>query len=600
MTGTQAERQKNELRGEQAAPAQEALGLSRFQLLSVVLGLVALVYLPALGYGFTYDDHSQIERNPRIQSWEHVGRYFTEHVWAHQRPGAQGEYYRPLFLLWLRVNHALAGLAPAAWHFLALLLHLLCVALVFLLAARTLRDDVPAAAAALLFGVHPAQMESVVWISGATEPLQAAFLLGALLACMHWKASGSSAWLGASLALFACALLSKETAAILPGLIFVWIAAGRDAEPGPSPALPERLRSGVAAALPFVAVLLLYLPVRAAALGGSAMRATLDSLLTALYTAPSLLWFYFTHLVWPAGLAVFYDTPYVTAPGARNVLLPLAGAIGALALLGWLARRRRGNALFAALILLPLVPPLVGVAIFEDADLAHDRYLYLPVAGLALLAAGALGQLGAKARMGAAGGLILALALLNLAQAGQWRDDITLYTRGVRYAPRSALARNRLATEFFRQGRVDDALRIYSESLALEPDNWKTNFVLGVTLYSLKRWDEAEIFFERTIQIDPRNGNQYALLAESQLHMAKLDAAEATLELALARDPRSAEFHFWRGVVFEKRGDLRAAREEYHTALAQNPAHSGARARLAGLNSAAPAPPPAGAGRRKE
>src|ERR1035438_10876315 len=69
-------------------------------------------------------------------------------------------------------------------------------------------------AAALLFAAHPLHVESVEWMSGMTETQVGALTLGSL-ACFAY---GRRRW---SLLLAAAAMLTKETALILPALIFV-------------------------------------------------------------------------------------------------------------------------------------------------------------------------------------------------------------------------------------------------------------------------------------------------------------------------------------------------------------------------------------------
>jgi hypothetical protein len=85
----------------------------------------ALVYVATLSFGFVYDDVPQILKNPAIQSWKFVPQYFTSHVWAAIYPNTPGNYYRPLFLLWLRLNYALFGTDAAGWHLTSIACHVL-------------------------------------------------------------------------------------------------------------------------------------------------------------------------------------------------------------------------------------------------------------------------------------------------------------------------------------------------------------------------------------------------------------------------------------------------------------------------------------------
>jgi len=77
-------------------------------LVIAVLVVVVLVYLPAARYSLVYDDHEQLETNPRLTDWRHVPGYFTTHLWAHS-PLQAPNYYRPLSLLFFRVEYAVGG-----------------------------------------------------------------------------------------------------------------------------------------------------------------------------------------------------------------------------------------------------------------------------------------------------------------------------------------------------------------------------------------------------------------------------------------------------------------------------------------------------------
>ena len=85
-------------------------GLRERYILGVVLFITAVTYLGTLRFGFAYDDFPQIQTNPFIKSWRYVPQYFVSSLWKHLYPLFPGNYYRPLFLLWLRVNNAVFGL----------------------------------------------------------------------------------------------------------------------------------------------------------------------------------------------------------------------------------------------------------------------------------------------------------------------------------------------------------------------------------------------------------------------------------------------------------------------------------------------------------
>ena len=154
--------------------------MKRFLIPAILIAVSIAVYLPALNYDFVYDDPRQIEMMSSRFTWSHVPSYFTTDVWSYinQR---KSNYYRPIFLVWMLLTHELAGLDHAAWHASAILTNALAVLLLYFLARKLAGNEITAAIAALLFAVHPVHIESVAWVSGATEPLWAIFFFAALL-----------------------------------------------------------------------------------------------------------------------------------------------------------------------------------------------------------------------------------------------------------------------------------------------------------------------------------------------------------------------------------------------------------------------------------
>src|SRR5215216_5074821 len=85
-------------------------------LVAGVLVLTFFAFVETLRYEFVYDDVEQIVGNQGVHSWHNVPRYFTEHVWIDVYPGTTGNYYRPVFLLWLLINYSFFGANPLGWH----------------------------------------------------------------------------------------------------------------------------------------------------------------------------------------------------------------------------------------------------------------------------------------------------------------------------------------------------------------------------------------------------------------------------------------------------------------------------------------------------
>ena len=281
---------------------------------TLACALAFLVYVPTLGFQFVYDDKPQIIENPAIHSWRYLPNYFTSHAWAELYPHVSGNYYRPLFLLWFRLNHAMFGLDPKGWHLTTILCHVAATYLVFGLVRRLAASPWIAFSAATLFALHPVHIESVAWVSGVTDPLMAIFLIGSFLAYLRFREGRRWGWMAWALLLFALGLLEKETAVVLGPLVFVyaWLYAEQRA-------WLSRLVIALKHCVGFLGLTILYLPLRAHVLRGLSHSVTPLKWSTMALTEPSVLWLYVRHLLFPIGLSGLYGLPYVEASGIRGV-----------------------------------------------------------------------------------------------------------------------------------------------------------------------------------------------------------------------------------------------------------------------------------------
>jgi protein O-mannosyl-transferase len=575
---------------------------SRLTLPAPVLAATFLVYAGTLGFGFVYDDQGQIVRNLFIQSWHYVPRYFTSHVWSYLYPGNVANYYRPLFLIWLRANHALFGLEPAGWHLTSVLAHLVVTLEVYWLGVRLLEDRISAAVASALFGLHPIHVEAVAWVSGVTEPLVAALVLASFLAYLraHGRGRKQWPWWAASLALYALAMLSKETALILPMLVFAyawiwereWGAASFRWEPLRRLEPFERLGASFLQAAPYLALTAAYLPIRIRALGGFSHVLTPVPIATSVYTWPSLVWFYAKKLVWPTGLSPFYDFPYVTGPGLREFLLPAAGVVLIAALLGFWARRREkpGNPshwqgesralAFASLWLCLPIVPLLNLSIFGSGDIAHDRYLYLPSIGASWIAAVCWKRLSAGG-MVASRSLAFPLAIatavavllggLTVADTAYWSDNLSLYSRGTNLAPNNFRARLNLANAACNRGFYDAGLKLYAQVIERAPNFPLAFYDRGVTELELGRVAEADRDLTRAIELDGSDPTAFFSLGLVRYREGRLEDAASLLHRALELQPEAVGYHLALGRVLERSGELQGALEEFRAEYSAHP-----------------------------
>jgi len=503
------------------------------------IGLLAaatfLAFMPALRGGFAYDSRLQVLTDPFLHdatNWPAVlsGRVLGMDVL---------DFNRPAMLASLMLDAAIWGKNPFGYHLTSVLLHVLNVVLVWLLLERLLVGRTgasapdaglltPAVIGALVFAVHPIVTETVCEPSYREDLLVATFTLAALLIALAIapslapgqaldataESASGTAWRVA--ACMGCALLaiaSKESGLALPPLLLVgWALFGQKA--------PRRfwgLAIGGTAlvVVAFLAARFLLEPAESRIFGKPAPVG--GSLGAALAIQPRILALDAQLILWPFNQSADYQLSSLEhLPLPRSILI-LALLTAALA---WGARHDRRIGLAAALIVLSILPVANLWPIFQPAA---DRYLYLPMVGVAIILASVLDRpwwpAGSAARRGAVVAAMATVALLGVAcirREAVWHDPVALWQDTLRKAPTSFTAAWGLGEALFDAGRPTEAERLAREAVKLaggeDGGAWAT---LAVIVADQGRMAEAQSHLSRALAADP-------LLADPDQRVAAL------------------------------------------------------------------------------
>jgi 4-amino-4-deoxy-L-arabinose transferase-like glycosyltransferase/lipoprotein NlpI len=574
---------------------------------AAIVAATFLIYTTTLRFGFVGDDHVLIVANDAIRSWRYLPSYFASHLWSFRYPHLLSNAYRPMLLIWLRLNDALFSGHAWGWHLSLVLAHVAVTYLVYRLALRLTRDTWTAVVAGLVFGLHPVHVETVAEAAWADQPLSALFMLGAILAWRSDAPGPKLKWMAASLALCAAALLSKESALLLPFLVggCAWIYADTE---GQEVTRGERFRLALTAAAPFGVVTCAYVPLRIWALKGFTHTATPLAFSTLVFTIPSVLLSYVRLLVWPSGLSCYYDTPYIPTPSLSGFVLPSVIIMGtAAALAFWYGKLRHSSdarAMAFAILWMALgIMPVLNFRVLPEGEILHDRYVYLSSVGFAILVALGLRQASGRAEWRAAGdpgesggrtpfgrapvwGLVGAgllsvlMGFATIRQSLYWADDLTLNHRAHEIAPHNVSATTSLAAAAAQHGLEGAAMVLYQQALAVRPGFWRANVNLAYLYYARGDFAEAARYFERACASDPADGDQFLYLGMSLLRMGRLREAEEAVRAAFLVRPNGKNYHLGLGMVLTQEGRLLEAKQQIETELAEDPRNAQAQALL--------------------
>ena len=467
--------------------------------------LAGLVYLNALHNPFVYDDYRTVVSNQSIQPPLDLRRV----VWH--------DATRPLVNASYALDRIVWGRQPFGFHLTSLLLHMLNVALLFVL-ARSLTGssgNVAAFSAAALFAVHPMMTEAVGYISGRAEILCAAFFLAALCTGWQWLADGGIRWAASTIALWIAAVGSKETGASFPLVLLAldWLTLTAPRH--------EKRRRALRIHLPLIATACAVAIVRLIVLRREYPSQVAPEWSYGLL-ALDVLRRYLALLVNPTRQTIFHAVDMVTGFTDPRPLLGIA-TVAALLILAW--RVRKAEPLVALGLwwtLLVLFPSTMLTILGQGEPMAEHRvYLasagfFLAIGGGIAMAADHAARRGPVASAAAAGALILVLgafAAETLVRNAMWRDPVALWRESVELAPNHYWPRLAFGAALLDAGQRKDAIEQFSTAIQLRPSEPRGYVKLAQTFAESGRFDEARTQLARALELDPENEPARRLLS---------------------------------------------------------------------------------------
>ena len=518
-----------------------------------------------------FDDGMYVFRNDVVRSglsWQNIRWSLTATEAANWHPVAWWAHLTDVQLFGMRAGgHAMTNV----------LLHGFAAIALFLVLEKITASVGVAAFVALVFAVHPANVESVAWISQKKSTLSALFAFLALGA--YWNYGSRPSWRRYVPVVFfyMMSLAAKPMLVSFPLLAVLldfwplrriqWPAslASRSEPMALEPAVEEEGRwqrwLWLLDKIPLFALAITASLITSIVQYHSGAMGDLAHIHWSIRIANVLFSYvrYLGLLLWPHGHALLYPFPSEYPP----VLVLLSTLL--LAAITWCALRnaRRWPLLLVGWFwfLITLVP-VIGLLQVGSQSMA-DRYLYIPMLGPVLWLAMAGRSLGdhwpvAKRMIRLVGtGWIAGLAIAAWAQASFWVNNEVLMGQAIA--------------------------------------NTKNNFVMmgafGTYYYRMGRMPEAEVQFRAGLKAKPDNAGLLANLAATLGRSGKYPEAIELLEKSLHFSPKDPGNHNNLGIFYAQTGKVKEAISEFNEAIRLKPDYTDAKGNLAGAIALLPTPP---------
>ncbi|MEI7897506.1 MAG: hypothetical protein WCJ26_10760 [bacterium] len=427
-------------------------------------------------------------------------------------------YYRPIFLADMILENQLFGIKPWGYHLFSLLFHIISVCLLFIFLKKIRVPETPSLLLALLFAIHPVLTQAVAWIPGRNDLILMIFFLATLISVIDYFQKPKGYLLFVQFGTFLLALLTKETAVIIPVIAFlllyfvckvrvskmiplfaswalaiiIWYALRASSDPAYQGALgQEMVQSGITR-LPAILKYLgkIFIPVNLSAVPR----------------------FEDITIVWGLLSAVLLAALVAVSRSYKNPLVLIG--------IAW--------------YLLFLLPVLIVPKNLNDQGYEHR--LYLPFIGVLLVLSQTIlfsGKWKSRNIILVASGVLALFAVVSFIRLDCFRDRKIFWDNAVRDSPTSAFAKLNQGIQ-----SPDFVLRekYIRQAYVLDPHEMLVNYWMGITMQRKSKTDSAVYYYKRELAYS-NFPDLYFNLSKSLFDLNMLDSAARYLSTGISLDP---------------------------------------------------------------
>ena len=547
-----------------AIPSTSANAIGLFHPAGFIVLACIGAYWNSLGGPFVWDDRAVVVDNQTIRQLWPLGDPLSP-------PRGTSVSGRPLVNLSFALNYAVGGVEVAGYHLVNIAIHLVAALVLFAIVRRTLKaevgrglpdppgsrvhkdpayiaprlwsSDVLALGAALLWLVHPLQSEAVNYVSGRSVSLMGLFFFLTLYCALRARGSNRVSWEVTSVVACALGMASHALMVTAPLVVLLYDRAFEFDSVGKAIVARKPFYAALAATWLGLGALVWF--AAPPAMAASPAVGLWTNLLNQVQMVAHYLWL----AVWPGALVLDYGPPQAlslrqVSPAATLLLALVATMVVAL-------RRWPRVGFLGAVFFLTLAPSAILAP--ARAEVGAERYMYVPLAALTLVAVGLAASLTERlaarfpARSKSIVGMaidvvfvvLLASAVRTVYRNEQYADPVALWSSTVAERPHGR-ARFALGTALVAVGSEDDGI---AELRRAAPDVPAAKYALGNELYAVGKMEEAARVLQEFIRDEPAPAGHLAarlLLARTLMAQGQLEESAAEFQTILAAAPSGA------------------------------------------------------------
>jgi len=527
-----------------------------------------IAYMQVLKYGFitSFDDTEYLTSNWNIKA----GLTKESIVWAFSTSYASN--WHPVTWLSHMLDYEFYGLEPFGHHLTSLLFHIINTLLLFGVLLKMTGALWRSGLVAILFALHPLNVESVAWVSERKNVLSTFFLLLTLWAYVRYVDKKNARNYLLVVLFLALGLMSKPMLVTLPFVLLLldfW-PLKRFGEVRPARLIFEKVPLFILLIGSCVATFI------AQKSGGAIRSSEFSSLYFRVANALVSYFEYLRNMLWPSGLSVFYPHPGNALP----IWKPLACTIVLVVVTIWVVKEIRRAPYLAVgwFWYLGTLVPVIGIVQVGEQAMA-DRYTYVSLIGIFIAIAWSLPEqikTGKEKLLPILSGIVISLLIaLTWIQVSHWKNSITLFEHAINVTDTKYLGvatiHAFLGDAYHREGELGIAISEFKKSLDLDPINPYSLNNLAATLAEQGNLKEGLSYAQKLSRLQPDYTPGLITIGNILEETGKLDQAQIYYEQVLKRDSDSFENYLNLANILYRKGDLEGAIPHYKKVIILNP-----------------------------
>ncbi len=538
---------------------------------AIIIVLSVLLYGQTLSFDFALDDESFYTQNTLVQrGLKSIVSIFTTTSLGNNNAFTSNQPYRPLPILSFALEHQLWGNNPAMSHLINLVIYGILLMLLFnvLSLLFTEYNYILLTIITLIYATHPLHVEVVSNIKSRDELLAALFGLWCwqyyLMA--HQERINHKKYLFISSILFFLSMLCKESAVMFLGILplsYYLLKQGN-------------IKSTFASIIPLSISIITFLLLRKAIIQqstGQAPLLILDNVLNAatsmseqIATRLLILYLNIKMLILPYPLSWDYSCQQVYVTGFNNLYVITGIIIYLLLIISVFYFAKRDSIIsFCVLFYLGSILPTSNIMFINSANFS-ERFLFTPSLSIVILISYLIikftksdtinfkiktSLLSTKLFLT----IIIVFSVITIKGASYWKNNLTLFERGIITSPNSSKTHYNLGQEYWKLAKDNNtysnennysakALTEFKKSIAILPGNFLSVTNLACVFELTNQLDSAIYYFNESKKLNAKqppielNISAVYFKKATQFEVSKMiDSAETNYKNALKYNP---------------------------------------------------------------